>query len=604
MTSLRSLTSALLAAALLALVGCGGGGDGNTPAAPVQVDSARTARATLGPAGGTVVATAADGRRYTLTVPPGALATDSEITATPVVSMGSAPLSAGLRGAVRFGPAGLRFAEPATLRIEGVSTTAAVGRLLTGFVRSNDGRSMQLQPPRVSSAELELTLHHFSDAGVSEATGEELASVPVDAEASPPEAMLDAYLRALATARTPQTQAAELIRLHDERVLPRVVLAEFPEQFTDADVLGTLELARTWLHLIALNFDQNLPEADLPGGLGPVMAALRARLGDVLSNRFDVARAACLAPAPVGKPQLSGLLRALALVATMQEFSAVTGEAPDVAGAMRRLNDCARIAFVPRELPVFVIGRPVSLDVQAQVIFVADPNARFDEGFAFEVSSDDATVATPTGLSDAQGRYTTVVTPRTAAPRFTVKACIVPTFSLEPSAMCASQDLGGGPTAVVLAGEVRFFVTPLGEPRVPLGSARIRLRAELDGSFTVLEAVGSTQRNITSTVSCAPFPADGTPRRDVRLSDSRSATITGGQQNPFLNAGKFIGFTLTGSMVQVADRLQLDCSVITETTTFTNAGQMQILEIERDSQGLPLAIVMGDSSHEGRLVRE
>jgi len=91
--------SGLLAAASLALAACGGGGDPVPPVAPaaVQTDGTRTARATIGSAGGSLSVTTADGRRFTLTVPPGALSAATEITATPVVSMGVAPLAAGYR---------------------------------------------------------------------------------------------------------------------------------------------------------------------------------------------------------------------------------------------------------------------------------------------------------------------------------------------------------------------------------------------------------------------------------------------------------------------------------------------------------------------------
>ena len=98
MPSTRLLPALLLAAATLVVSACGGGSGGNTSSSgSVQLDSARTVSATLDATGGNLSVTAADGTRYTLTVPPGALATSTEITATPVLSMGAAPLADGWR---------------------------------------------------------------------------------------------------------------------------------------------------------------------------------------------------------------------------------------------------------------------------------------------------------------------------------------------------------------------------------------------------------------------------------------------------------------------------------------------------------------------------
>jgi photosystem II stability/assembly factor-like uncharacterized protein len=69
------------------------------------------------------------------------LSAATEITATPVVSMGAAPLAAGLKGAVRFAPAGLTFALPASLRVEGAAPLKP-GLRAVGFSRSDDGQVM------------------------------------------------------------------------------------------------------------------------------------------------------------------------------------------------------------------------------------------------------------------------------------------------------------------------------------------------------------------------------------------------------------------------------------------------------------------------------
>jgi len=92
-------------AAVLALAGCGG----TKTAAPAPV----TASAMLGPAGGSLGVTGADGARFDLVLPAGALAVSTALTLT------AAPPEAGQRFHVILGPPGVSFdlLAPATLTI-------------------------------------------------------------------------------------------------------------------------------------------------------------------------------------------------------------------------------------------------------------------------------------------------------------------------------------------------------------------------------------------------------------------------------------------------------------------------------------------------------
>ena len=60
-------------------------------------DAARTAVAALGPAGGSLTATGADGDTFELTIPEGALLSPQQIRMTPATAIGGLPLSGGLR---------------------------------------------------------------------------------------------------------------------------------------------------------------------------------------------------------------------------------------------------------------------------------------------------------------------------------------------------------------------------------------------------------------------------------------------------------------------------------------------------------------------------
>lgn len=607
-TGLRALAASGAAASML-LAACGGGGgddDATSGAADtaVRLESAATASATIGAAGGTVTAVAADGRRYTLTVPAGALAADTAITATPIVSMGNAPLADGLRGGVRFGPSGLRFGLAATLRIEGASTTASAGKRLVGFVRSDDGAAMQLVPVDVTGTALVMPVLHFSDGGVSEATREELAAIPLAPIADPVEQMLDASLRAAQTVTTPDAAVALLIELHDQQLSPLLdSVAAGPDGFT-AEAQRQRESAiatwATWTDLFGDTVFAFGQGPTLEARLGGRVAQSRARAGALLLAQVDSGRTACLSPAPLRVLHVDGLLQAL----WAQKLAQIHGlDAPDLgldaANVSRRLNDCARIAFVPRPVPTFETGRAVSLDAQADLIFAADVNAEDFMLFSFEVSSADAVVATPEGFASEDGQYTTVVTPNAADPLFNVRACIV-TFMANSapvaSTMCGQDSVGGTP-AVLLAGTVSVFDDQTALGGGPQVAGEVALRVRQDGSdFTITSALGSYRTVRESTGRC--FPAGGGPSTEVTRRTTENGTITTGRV-------AFPVFELQVQAVVQSQRTDSNCGLITDQSIQDGLLIMTIFQIDRDAQNRITAITLQHRGQPaGRLTRE
>lgn len=611
---------AALAAALL-LAACGGSDDPAPASGAVTVDSARTARATIGPAGGSVSATAADGRRYTLTVPPGALASATEISATPVTSMGDAPLAAGTRAAVRFGPAGLRFAMPARLRIEGAATTAGAGKRLVGFVRDDAGTAMNLQPPALSGAALELQVPHFSDVGVSEATPQEIALVPIVTPASVADEIFEAATRELPPLSSGLQAAADVFAaIHD-----RIVLRELD----DATRAGTPEarlVAATafgiWDRAIELSTLDAAQYQAIVALLGDRYVLSRARAGAFVKQDVDAGLAACAAPAPIGAAQQDGLKSALSLqVFAVQRGLDDADLGLDADTVARRANACARVAFVPQAAPVFEVGRQVSLDAQAELIFAADANFRAAQPFAFTVGSSSAAVATPQGVGDAAGRYTTVVTPAAADPLFDVKACLMvvvpqpvafmPEGLLSPSAMCGTQQVGGELTEVILAGRATRAVDTVdaeaGSTTTISGNADLRVRARIDGSLSVVSASGQVQADFTAQQLCRP---DGINNSKVTLSRHVDHTIV---QGDVVRIGARLEIRTSGPSTTTSTSFAMppdqSCALTTSTNTVTDGaefGTVVVTAIERDAKGLPTAFTLGGAggSISGRLVRE
>lgn len=212
----RALELAALATAL-SLTACGGSdkstgpgnGTGVFPQRPnpltvsVTLDRSRSASAQVPTTGGTVRATAADGSRFTLTVPPNALLQATTITLTPVTAVGNLPLSGGLVAAVHFEPEGLRLYEAATLLIEPKRSVPAAEQV--GFGYYGTGENFHLEPLEMGQA-VKLRVMHFSGAGVAQGTAADVAA-QLPRAPTPTEAQLQQQIATLiSTERAAQLQ--------------------------------------------------------------------------------------------------------------------------------------------------------------------------------------------------------------------------------------------------------------------------------------------------------------------------------------------------------------------------------------------------------------
>jgi hypothetical protein len=134
-------------------------------------DAARAVAQTVGPDGATLVATAGDGTRFTLTIPQGALLSDERISMAPLARIEGFPLSRGMAGGVQLGPDGLALLRPAKLAIEPAAHVAPARR--TGFAYHGTGREFHLVPIRSEGAAHTLAVRHFSGYGSGDADAAE-----------------------------------------------------------------------------------------------------------------------------------------------------------------------------------------------------------------------------------------------------------------------------------------------------------------------------------------------------------------------------------------------------------------------------------------------
>ena len=141
----------------------------------VHVDAAMGTSAWIGPAGGTVATTAADGTTYQLALPPLALENPTPITISAIASIDKLGLSGGLAGAVYLGPKGTQLLEPASLTIT-TSKTAPPGEALVGFDVADDG-STQLVPATADGHTVTVLVFHFSAPGAGFGTSQDLEAL-------------------------------------------------------------------------------------------------------------------------------------------------------------------------------------------------------------------------------------------------------------------------------------------------------------------------------------------------------------------------------------------------------------------------------------------
>jgi hypothetical protein len=146
-----------------------------------HTDAGRASSKVIPPGGGSLSAVAADGTQFTLTIPPGALVSEEEITLTPVTAIDRLPLSGGLSAAVQVAPDGLLLFQPATLLID-LPVPISADQEIT-FAWRGTGEEFFLYPPRpLNTTSITLTLTHFSGYGAGRGTSADetaqLARIP------------------------------------------------------------------------------------------------------------------------------------------------------------------------------------------------------------------------------------------------------------------------------------------------------------------------------------------------------------------------------------------------------------------------------------------
>ena len=238
-TATRWLGRVLAGATTLVFAACGGGGSAGpaTPESPLHLESAAAVTQSIGPAGGTVSTTAADGTIYTLTVPAKSLRSATSITLAPIASIADLPSGVSLAGGAHLGPEGQRFDAPVKLSIARVAPAATPP---VPFTYDGELQQRRLYPAIVSGSTIEFEIVHFS--GYAALVGQpDVVALLVPGYLPQPSAPGDQALQALVGAATgPLSGAARTQAMRsalqgwlDNVIKPAVVAAQ---AFTSVDV--------------------------------------------------------------------------------------------------------------------------------------------------------------------------------------------------------------------------------------------------------------------------------------------------------------------------------------------------------------------------------
>lgn len=148
-----------------------------------RLDTERQISQAVPATGAVLSATAADGTRFTLELPEGAVPHERAVTLTPLSALDGLPLSGGLIAGVQIEPDGLALLRPATLTIE--TRTALNPEQVLGFAYAGMGEDFHLYPSVVSGNKITMWLTHFSGHGVGEGSDGDVRSAASVSPADP-----------------------------------------------------------------------------------------------------------------------------------------------------------------------------------------------------------------------------------------------------------------------------------------------------------------------------------------------------------------------------------------------------------------------------------
>lgn len=150
----------ILVCLVLFNVSCGSDSDPIQPAGGGNLDSDRAVTESIGPGGGAVQATDADGATYNLNFPAGALTSSTAITVTPFKAAATGNAMTPLGNGVQLSPSGLEFDVPVSVT---VSLPEAPGPDIPILLHRTGNELGEMLLASVNGNDLTAEIRHFSE---------------------------------------------------------------------------------------------------------------------------------------------------------------------------------------------------------------------------------------------------------------------------------------------------------------------------------------------------------------------------------------------------------------------------------------------------------
>ena len=395
---------------MLALTGCGsdGGGGGEVvpgPSISPILDTDRESSASLGPEGGTVTATAADGTEYALSIPADALIDETEIVLTPIISVDDLPMSGGFIAGVHFEPSGLELFRTATLSVtQPAAPSLAADEALAGFVYDGAGENLGLALTEATGSSFTVPVNHFSGGGGGAANPNQLAAASTPGSAN---AFTASLLNAI-VASDAQDAESILREWYQALVKPRLQAAVS----NDAALERALDEYRRWLNAegqVPLPIDVAALVSESQGLAADAFRAAIARANDLCERNasFEEAERALL-----WQRRAESVLPVDVLLQNNLDRSAVLADL------------CVQVVIESTSFPQSpVAGEPALLEVVFGFAF-GDGPTELSTGMVAFILATGAAPAGATEFTDVNGRVALTLTPDGGSVTIEVDACI------------------------------------------------------------------------------------------------------------------------------------------------------------------------------------
>ena len=395
---------------MLALTGCGsdGGGGGEVvpgPSISPILDTDRESSASLGPEGGTVTATAADGTEYALSIPADALIDETEIVLTPIISVDDLPMSGGFIAGVHFEPSGLELFRTAELRVtQPAAPNLAADEALAGFVYDGAGENLGLALTEATGSSFTVPVNHFSGGGGGAANPNQLAAASTPGSAN---AFTARLLNAI-VAGDAQDAESILREWYQTLVKPRLQAAVS----NDAALERALDEYRRWLNAegqVPLPIDVAALVSESQGLAADAFRAAIARANDLCERNasFEEAERALL-----WQRRAESVLPVDVLLQNNLDRSAVLADL------------CVQVVIESTSFPQSpVAGEPALLEVVFGFAF-GDGPTELSTGMVAFILATGAAPAGATEFTDVNGRVALTLTPDGGSVTIEVDACI------------------------------------------------------------------------------------------------------------------------------------------------------------------------------------